>query len=115
MCLELLVWVGGGLLKRFLDFFGNEPSLGRKSLILHMPCFLLLFALKVNILEASPLFLSAKMWIFFFLSIIKVNTYSLLLYYCVIRESCIIHHVLTKTAIICFLVAKGLTNSQLFK
>ena len=39
MCLELLVWVGGGLLKRFLDFFGNEPSLGQKSVILHLPPF----------------------------------------------------------------------------
>ena len=35
MCLALLVWVGGGLLKRILYFFGNEPSLGRKSPILH--------------------------------------------------------------------------------
>ena len=26
--LALLVWVGGGLLKRVLYFFGNEPSLG---------------------------------------------------------------------------------------
>ena len=37
MCLALLVWVGGGLLKRVLYFFGNEPSLGRKSPIRHMP------------------------------------------------------------------------------
>ena len=36
MCLALLVWVGGGLLERVLYFFGNEPSLGRKSLILHL-------------------------------------------------------------------------------
>ena len=35
MVLALLVWVGGGLLKRVLYFFGNEPSLGRKSSILH--------------------------------------------------------------------------------
>ena len=35
MGLALLVWVGGGLLKRVLYFFGNEPSLGRKSPILH--------------------------------------------------------------------------------
>ena len=35
MGLALLVWVGGGLLKRILYFFGNEPSLGRKSPILH--------------------------------------------------------------------------------
>ena len=37
MGLALLVWVGGGLLKRVLYFFGNEPSLGRKSPILHLP------------------------------------------------------------------------------
>ena len=30
MSLALLVWVGGGLLKRVLYFFGNEPSLGQK-------------------------------------------------------------------------------------
>ena len=36
MGLELLVWVGGGLLKRVLYFFGDEPSLGQKSLILHL-------------------------------------------------------------------------------
>ena len=36
MGLALLVWVGGGLLKRVLYFFGNEPSLGRKSPILHL-------------------------------------------------------------------------------
>ena len=34
MGLALLVWVGGGLL--ILYFFGNEPSLGRKSPILHL-------------------------------------------------------------------------------
>ena len=28
--LELLAWIGGGLLKRVLYFFENEPSLGRK-------------------------------------------------------------------------------------
>ena len=28
--LALFVWVGGGLLKRVLYFFGNEPSLGQK-------------------------------------------------------------------------------------
>ena len=33
----LLVWVGGGLLKWVLYFFGNEPSLGQKYLILHLP------------------------------------------------------------------------------
>ena len=35
--LALFVWVGGGLLKRVLYFFGNEPSLGQKSPILHLP------------------------------------------------------------------------------
>ena len=35
--LALLVWVGGGLLKRVLYFFGNESSLGKKSPILHLP------------------------------------------------------------------------------
>ena len=35
MGLPLLVWVGGGLLKPVLYFFGNEPSLIRKSPILH--------------------------------------------------------------------------------
>ena len=37
MGLALLVWVGGGLLKRVLYFFGNEPSLGRKFPVLHLP------------------------------------------------------------------------------
>ena len=37
--LALLVWVGGGLLNRVLYFFGNEPSLGQKSPILHLPPF----------------------------------------------------------------------------
>ena len=37
MSLALLVWVGGGLLKRVIYFFGNEPSLGRKSPMLHLP------------------------------------------------------------------------------
>ena len=37
MGLVLFVWVGGGLLKRVLFLFGNEPSLGQKSLILHLP------------------------------------------------------------------------------
>ena len=37
MSLALLVWVGGGLLKRVLFFFGNDPSLGRKSPMLHLP------------------------------------------------------------------------------
>ena len=37
MGLAVLVWVGGGLLKRVLWFFGNEPSLGKKSPILHLP------------------------------------------------------------------------------
>ena len=32
--LALLAWVGGGLLKRVLYSFGNEPSLGQKSPIL---------------------------------------------------------------------------------
>ena len=36
MGLALLVWVDGGLLKRDLYFFGNQPSLGRKSPILHI-------------------------------------------------------------------------------
>ena len=31
MGLALLVWVGGGMLKRALYFFGNESSLGKKS------------------------------------------------------------------------------------
>ena len=39
MGLALLVWVGGGLLKRVLYFFGNEPSLGQKSPILHLPLY----------------------------------------------------------------------------
>ena len=34
--LALLVWVGVGLLKRVLYFFGNEPSLGQKSPILYL-------------------------------------------------------------------------------
>ena len=38
MGLALLVWVGGGLLKRVcLYFFGNERSLGQKSLTVHLP------------------------------------------------------------------------------
>ena len=37
MGLALLVWVGGDLLKRVLYFFGNEPSSGQKSPILHLP------------------------------------------------------------------------------
>ena len=37
MGLALSVWVGGGLLKWVLYFFGNEPSLGQKSLILRLP------------------------------------------------------------------------------
>ena len=37
MSLALLVWVGGG---RVLYFFGNEPSLGPKSPILHPPLIL---------------------------------------------------------------------------
>ena len=40
MGLALLVWVGGGLLKRVLYSFGNEPSLGQKYPILHLPRFL---------------------------------------------------------------------------
>ena len=39
MSLALLVWVGGGLLKLVLHFFGNQPSLSRKSPILHLPPF----------------------------------------------------------------------------
>ena len=34
MGLAVLVWVGGGL---FYAFFGNKPSLGQKSPILHLP------------------------------------------------------------------------------
>ena len=37
MSLALLVWVGGSLLKQVLYFFGNEPSLGQKSPMLHLP------------------------------------------------------------------------------
>ena len=37
MGLALLVWVGGGLLKRVLYLFGNEASLGRTFPILHLP------------------------------------------------------------------------------
>ena len=37
MGLALLVFAGGGLLKQVLYFFGNVPSLGQKSLILHLP------------------------------------------------------------------------------
>ena len=36
MGLALLVWEGSGMLKPVLYFFGDEPSLGRKSLILHL-------------------------------------------------------------------------------
>ena len=36
MGLALSVWVGCDLLKQVLYFFGNEPSLGRKSPILHL-------------------------------------------------------------------------------
>ena len=37
MGLTLLVWQGRwGLLKRVLYFFGDEPSLGQKSPILHL-------------------------------------------------------------------------------
>ena len=43
--LALLVWVGGSLLKRVLYFFSNEPSLCRKSLILHLSlCYMQHFA-----------------------------------------------------------------------
>ena len=35
MGLALLVWEGGGLLKRVWHFFGDELSLGQKSPILH--------------------------------------------------------------------------------
>ena len=34
LALLVSVWLGGGLL--ILYFFGNEPSLGRKSQILHL-------------------------------------------------------------------------------
>ena len=38
MGLAFLVWVGGGLLKRVLYFFCNEPCcLGQKSPLLHLP------------------------------------------------------------------------------
>ena len=37
MGLALLVWVGGGLLKRVFYCFGKEFSLGKKSAILHLP------------------------------------------------------------------------------
>ena len=37
MGLALLVWVAGGLLKRVFYFFDNEPSLGQKSPMLHLP------------------------------------------------------------------------------
>ena len=37
MGLALLVWVGGGLLKQVLYFFGNEPSLGQEPAMLHLP------------------------------------------------------------------------------
>ena len=37
MSLALLVWVGGGLLKRVFYCFGKEFSLGKKSAILHLP------------------------------------------------------------------------------
>ena len=36
MGLALLVWVGGGLLKRVLYCFDNEPSLSQKSPILQL-------------------------------------------------------------------------------
>ena len=36
MSLALLVWVGGDLLKQVLFSFGNEPSLGQKSPMLHL-------------------------------------------------------------------------------
>ena len=37
MSSAILVWVGGGLLKQVLYFFGNEPSLGQRSPMLHLP------------------------------------------------------------------------------
>ena len=49
MGLALLVRVGGGLLKRVLYFFGNEPSLSRKSPILHLPPSLTVETTKVMI------------------------------------------------------------------
>ena len=36
MGFALLVWVGG-LLKQVLYFFSNDPSLGQKSPIMHLP------------------------------------------------------------------------------
>ena len=47
MGLTLLVWVGG-LLKRILYFFGNEPSLGQKPSMLHLPRFFELWNLETN-------------------------------------------------------------------
>ena len=51
----LLVWAGGGLLKRVLYCFGNEPSLGRKSPILHLPRTSM-FGLRDFINKASAIF-----------------------------------------------------------
>ena len=53
MGLALLVWVGGGLLKRVSYFFGNEPSLGRKSLIPHLPRIAWLDYIKNIILQLA--------------------------------------------------------------
>ena len=51
----ILVWVGGGLLKRVLYFFGNEPSLGQKYPILHLPRTLM-FGLRDFINKALAIF-----------------------------------------------------------
>ena len=48
MGFALFVWVGGGLLKWVINFFGNEPSLGRKSPILHQPRLLELVRAEVH-------------------------------------------------------------------
>ena len=37
MGLALFVWVGGVFLKQILYFFDNEPSLGQRSTIQHLP------------------------------------------------------------------------------
>ena len=43
MSLPLLIWKGGGLLKRVLHFFGMELSLGNISSYLHIPHHISLF------------------------------------------------------------------------
>ena len=49
----LLVWVGGGLLKRVLYIFDNEPRSGQKSPILHLPQEFVLGQLSVQHCRAS--------------------------------------------------------------